>query len=260
MSKQLLIYERATPISIDKHRDVSVRSGANWHFAARLNSVPILVAEMEAASAEMPIVFAGEGDALTPVALLGLHGDENQFVTADGNWQGSYIPAFLRRYPFVFAETGTEGQTLTLCIDDAFEGVNTDGRGERLFDSDGERTQYLNKMLQFTSDYQAQHTLTRDFCKQLVALDLLEPAVATVTLRSGRTLTVTGFQRVNRTRLRELEDTDATRLFRSEMMALIYFHIASLGHITQLASRMQSDTLEPQAETAQTDVSAEETV
>lgn len=259
MSKQLLIYERATPISPDKHRNLSVRSGTSWAFAAHLNSVPMLVTEIEPASAEMPIVFAGEGETLSPVALLGLRADENLFVNPDGGWTGAYIPAFLRRYPFVFAETGEDGQTLTLCIDEASDGVNTQGRGERLFDSEGERTHYLSRMLKFSSDYQAQHDLTRRFCQQLLAMNLLEPAVARVTLGSGQTLTVTGFQRVNRTRLNDLDDTEVTRLFRSETLALIYYHIASLGHVSQLATRTRPGKGDTPDASKQADAIAEET-
>ncbi|MDD7970279.1 SapC family protein [Roseinatronobacter alkalisoli] len=237
MTKQLLIYENAVPISAAAHADVSVRTGYNWNFAAQLNSVPVLVPEMEPACAEMPIVFTGQADSLTPVALMGLQSGENLFVTADGGWSGRYIPAFLRRYPFVFAETGADGKTLTLCIDEAYEGVNRAGRGERLFDSEGTRTQYLGNMLKFTTDYQTQHNLTRAFCQTLTELALLEPAVATVTRADGTTATLTGFQRVNRDKLAALPDDRLAEMFRNGMLGLIYFHIASLGHLAALGQR-----------------------
>lgn len=250
MEKQLRIYERVVPITIDKHRDTAVQTGKNWRFASELNTLPLLVAEIEPASAEFPIVFAGEGDAMTIVALTALRARENLFVDPEGRWTGSYIPAFLRRYPFVFAETGPNRETLTLCIDEACDGVNSDGRGERLFDSAGERTHYLNRMLQFTSDYETQHRLTREFCQRLVALDLLENAVASVTLPDGQTLTVTGFQRVNRDKLRALDDAAVTQLFRSDMLGLIYVHLASLSHLSALANRTGPGTETPQREEA----------
>ena len=249
MTKQLMIYDNVIPLSSEKHKDISVQTGKDWRFAADLNTAPILVAEIEPASAELPIVFAGEGENLTVVALLGLRAGENLFVDPEGAWRSRYIPAFFRRYPFVFAETGKDGQTLTLCIDEGYEGVNSEGRGERLFDSTGERTQYLKSMLQFTSDYQAQHNLTRAFCKRVAELGLLEPAIANVTLPDGQTLTVTGFQRVNRDKLRALEDADVTALFRNDMLGLIYAHLASMGHLAGLANRtgasQTSQALEP---------------
>ena len=251
MSKQLLIYENAVPISVNDHRDISIRTGQDWTFAQSLNSIPLVVAEFENAGAEMPIVFAGEGDELTPVGLTGLQAGENLFVNAEGGWLGRYVPAFLRRYPFVFAATGENNETLTLCVDSGFEGVNSDGRGERLFDSEGNRTQYLEKMLQFASDYQAQHQLTRAFCKRLNDLQILEPAVATVTLPDGRQMSLRGFQRVNREKLAALDDAQVTELFRSDMLGLIYLHLASLSHMNRLLERMPP---EPGAETAPQDV------
>jgi len=247
MTNQLLIYENAVPISAETHRDISVRTGANWNFAKALNSVPIVVAEFEPACIEMPIVFAGEGDDIAPVALLGLRTDENLFVSAEGDWKGNYVPAFLRRYPFVFATTGANGETLTLCIDEGFEGLNKEGRGERLFDSEGERTRYLENMLQFTSDYQTQHMLTRAFCKRLAELDLLEPAVATIKLPDGQSHSLTGFQRVNRGKLASLEAETLAELFANDSLALIYFHLASLGHMGHLVQRISD---QPVTETA----------
>ncbi|GGD36129.1 SapC family protein [Sinisalibacter lacisalsi] len=238
MTNQLLIYENAVPISAETHRDISVRTGANWAFSKTLNSVPIVAAEFEPACIEMPIVFAGEGDDVAPVALLGLRAEENLFVSPEGNWTGQYVPAFLRRYPFVFAASGENGETLTLCIDEGFEGLNKEGRGERLFDSDGERTRYLENMLQFTSDYQTQHVLTRSFCARLVELDLLEPAVATMKLPDGQSHSLTGFRRVNRAKLAALETDTIAELFRNDTLALIHFHLASLGHMGHLVQRI----------------------
>ncbi|SMH41797.1 SapC family protein [Maritimibacter sp. HL-12] len=238
MTNQLLIYENAVPISADTHRDISVRTGANWKFAKTLNSVPIVVAEFEPACIEMPIVFAGEGDDIAPVALLGLRAEENLFVSPEGDWIGTYVPAFLRRYPFVFAATGENGETLTLCIDEGFEGLNREGRGERLFDSEGERTRYLENMLQFTSDYQTQHMLTRSFCARLIELDLLEPAVATMKLPDGQSHSLTGFRRVNRAKLAALGADRVAELFGNDSLALIYFHLASLGHMGGLVQRL----------------------
>jgi len=237
VTKQLMIYENAVPVSLDQHRDVSVRTGGSFAFAAGINSVPLVAAEFDRAAAEYPIVFAGEGDAIAPAAVLGLRDGENLFLKPDGSWDGAYVPAFLRRYPFVFASTGENGETLTLCLDDAYEGVNSQGRGERLFDADGERTQYLKSVLQFTSDYQSQHNLTRRLVARLVELKLLEPATAQVTLPDGTSRSLAGFQRVSLERLRGLDDATVVELFRSEMLGLIHAHLTSLGQLQGLLRR-----------------------
>lgn len=231
-----MIYENAVPISAEEHRNVAVRQGTSFGFAAALNSVPLVVAEFEKASAEYPIVFAGEGEALTPALVVGLRADENLCVAQSGTWDGDYVPAFLRRYPFVFSGGG-DGEQFTLCIDSAFEGVNEDGKGERLFDSEGNRTQYLNTMLQFASDYQTQHNVTRAFTDRLRELDLLEAASATASLPDGSRLSLGGFQRVSADRLAALGDTDVIDLFRSGMLGAIQAHLASMSRLSGLLAR-----------------------
>ena len=246
MTKQLMIYENAVPISAEAHRNTSVKSGDSFAFAAGINSVPIVAAEFEKASAEYPIVFAGEGEAIAPAIVLGLKDGENLFLKDNGGWDAAYVPAFLRRYPFVFATTGEDGETLTLCLDTAYEGVNEEGRGERLFDSAGERTGYLKTVLQFTTDYQAQHNLTRQLVAKLLELKLLEPATAQVTMPDGTSRTLAGFQRVSAERLRALDDATVVELFRSDMLMLIYAHLGSLSQLNELMKRAAAAT-EPKA-------------
>jgi hypothetical protein len=248
MTAQLLIYENATPLSSEAHRDLSVRLGTSYRFAAHVNSVPLLAAEFTAAAPHLAIVFAGEGDAMMPAALLGLRADENLFVSENGDWDGAYVPAFLRRYPFVFAQDPSQTDRLTLCIDEAFDGVNRDGRGERLFDADGNRTVFLTQSLQFATDYQAQHQITQAFCAKLTALNVMEEATATATLPDGKVLALTGFQRVSLEKLRALPDAEVLALFRADMFGLIYQHLVSLGAIQQMISRVSARFAQAQGE------------
>lgn len=238
-----MIYENAVPISDEVHRNLAVRQGTTFGFSAALNSVPLVVAEFEKASAEYPIIFAGEGEAMTPAVVVGLRSDENLCVTESGSWDGDYVPAFLRRYPFVFSGGG-EGEQLTLCIDTAFDGVNEDGKGERLFDCEGNRTQYLNTMLQFASDYQTQHAVTRAFTDRLRDLDLLEAATATASLPDGSRLSLSGFQRVSADRLAALGDTEVIDLFRSGMLGAIHAHLASMSRLSGLLARAERRAME----------------
>ena len=119
MTKQLLIYERAVAVNPKRHRDWSVAAGRSYAFARGLNAAPLVAAEFLPASREFAIVFAGEGDAIMPSVIFGIRDDENSFVEEDGSWAGRYVPAFLRRYPFVFSRS-QDGASFTLCIDEEF--------------------------------------------------------------------------------------------------------------------------------------------
>lgn len=239
MVKQLLIYENPVPVSAQTHRDVSVRLTGTYEFCAGLNAVPVVVAEFEKLASDAPIVFAGEGDAMMPTAVLGLAEGQNLFLDNSGAWTGRYVPAFLRRYPFVFATAAEESDVLTLCLDMAHPGVNRDGRGELLFDSAGDRTVFLEGVLSFASDYQAQTGLTRNFVAALQELELLEAATATANLPDGRKMSLSGFRKVSLSRLHALSDAELLDLFRSQQIDLIYLHLASLGQVQSLLERVR---------------------
>lgn len=244
MTRQMLIYEAAEPVSSEAHRDLCVAPVKGFGFAGGLNSLPILAAEFQQVVVDAPIVFAGKGEAMTPAVLLGLRDGQNLFVdSASGTWNGQYVPAFLRRYPFIFSSSKVDKKDrLSLCIDTKFSGVNREGRGERLFDSKGERSQYLEKALAFTAEYQKQHAETRGFVARLQALDLMETASLTATMPDGTKLSLSGFSRVDMARLHALPEADVMSLFQSRALQLIYLHLASLGQMQALLKRHNAGT------------------
>ena len=91
--KQLLIYERVTPIQATAHGMTSVQTRKGFGFASELNSVPVVAAEIAAASRDMLVVFAGADDSVFPAALLGVSDSENLYLAEDGAWTGRYVPA-----------------------------------------------------------------------------------------------------------------------------------------------------------------------
>jgi hypothetical protein len=237
MSKQLMIYERGTPISSDRHRDWSLVTGDDYKFARAVNSVPLIAAEFVATAVKDTIVFAGSETDVVPTVILGMRDGENASVSTDGRWIGGYIPAFLRRYPFVFAKSD-DGKTFTLCIDEEFEGFNKDGRGERLFDVDGKRTKYLESMLRFVSEYQSLFERTNLFCRRLKKNDLLEPASARFRLPGGEEASLGGFMTINRDKLKALSGDVLAEMARTDELEMCYVHLQSLNNLTPMAQRI----------------------
>lgn len=239
MASQLLIYENAVPINKNRHAGYSIKAGKDYSFAKTANSVPLTTVEFSRAASEFPIIFAGKENEIMPVAVLGLRENENLFVDDQGNWSGSYIPTFLRRYPFVFSSTD-EGKTLTLCIDESFKGCNQDGKGERLFDSDGEQTQYLKAVLTFLQGYQAHFGITQAFCKKLNEMDLLEQMGAQYTNADGQQESLTGFMAVNRNKLKALPDEKLLAMMKSDELEILYLHLQSMNNFSKFAPLMSA--------------------
>jgi len=237
MSTQLLIYENAVPVSIQRHRDWSVKKGTDYSFARSVNAVPLVTVEFAPAAAEYAIVFTGTAEAMMPAVILGMRDRQNLYLKDDGSWQANHVPAFLRRYPFVFSSS--EGGTrFTLCLDEAFSGCNQAGRGERLFDAQGTRTQYLEGVLNFLQQYQGHFQLTQAFCKKLQELNLLEPMQAQVTVPGGQQMRLTGFMAVTRTRLKGLSGEQLAELAQRDELELIYLHLHSLRNVSVMAQRL----------------------
>jgi hypothetical protein len=237
MTTQLLFYDTAVPVNSQRHRDLSLRGGADFGFARRANSVPLTAVEVRPAAAEYVVVFTSAGESVMPAAVLGVEPALNLFVKDDGTWDAAYVPAFVRRYPFVFADN-PDATTLTLCIDESFGGCNREGRGERLFDSAGERTGYLETVLSFVKDYQIQLQRTQLFCKRLNGLGLLEPMQARFALPGGAQRSLTGFMAVSRTKLKALDRDTLGDLAASDELELIYLHLHSLQHFNRLVRRV----------------------
>jgi hypothetical protein len=240
MTKQLLYYERAVPVSAGRHRDWALEMRSDYEFAGHSNSVPLAVAEFPAAVAEYAIVFTGSEGAVNPAVILGLKPDENRYLDEQGKWNARYIPAFVRRYPFVFSKNEDESK-LIFCIDEQYAGWNQDGRGRRLFDVHGERTEYLDKMLDFAQEYQRQSERTQAFCRELKELDLLEPMTARFKLPSGEKAQLTGFMAIDRDKLNALPGEKLAELAKNGVLELSYVHLQSMRNFSAMLARVTGD-------------------
>ncbi len=236
MTKQLLIYDNVTALNRRDHGELAYKPTERFDFAREVNAAPIMLGEIAAASNDFAIVFADAGEVAMPAVLFGVQANENLFVGADGKWLAGYLPAFMRRWPFVFS-TDEGGQTLTLCIDETAPGFNREGRGERLFDSDGVPTSFTNGMLGFLQEYQAQQLRTQAFAARLQALDLLHAVEARIALPGTEARTLTGFKVVNRDKLRALPAETLEQLFRSDELELIYLHLFSMRNMDRLREK-----------------------
>lgn len=249
MTTQLLFYERAVPLSKERHAGWSVETGGDYSFARHVNAVPLLATEIPTAAAEYAIVFTGTDETVMPAALLGVRNDENVYVTEAGGWQAKYIPAFVRRYPFVFSSSGN-GATFTLCLDEEFSGCNQEGRGQPLFDAEKQATPYLEQMLTFTKNFQAQYEPTAGFCKKLTDLKILDPMKAQIKSKDGAEMSLGGFMAVNRDRLKALPGDTLSELANTNELELIYMHLSSMKNVSSMAERLMAKDETAKEETA----------
>jgi hypothetical protein len=235
---QLLFYEKPVILNREAHKHLKMRPVPSFAYAAKTNSVPLTGNEFAHACRQLPILFVEDGrGGASPVALLGLRNDENLFVEADGRWSGQYIPAFIRRYPFVLIER-ENAQNLTVGIDEGFPGFNKD-EGEPLFDAEGKDATPLKRAMDFLNAYQVEAKKTTDFMAELKRLDLLVPRALQVAPKTGAKYKMEGFSVVDEQKLQKLGDEDAGKLTRTGFMGWIYMHLLSVNNMAELTSRLE---------------------
>ncbi len=237
MTTQQLIYETAVPVSSGRHAQCSVEVGADYSFTRNVNSLPLMAVEFPQAAPDYAIVFAGNAEAVMPAVILGVRGNENLYLAKSGEWQAKYIPAFVRRYPFIFSSSA-DGKTFTLCIDEDFSGFNKEGRGQRLFADDAKPTPYVEGVLKFLQEYRAQFLRTQAFCKKLIELKLLEPMQAQFTLGTGEKMSLSGFMVVDRKKLNALPGDVLAEMAKTDQLELLYLHLQSMRNFTAVKDRL----------------------
>lgn len=238
---EMLFYRHIVAIDKDAHRELRVGEIRKYDFTRETNSVPLAAVEFFEAAREYPIVFTrANATEHVPIALLGLRGKENLFVDRNGRWDARYIPAFVRRYPFVPAEGGEQ---LLVCVDEGHPAVGA-ANGQLLFASDGSPTPFLDKAIAFMRDFQAEAVRTGDFVKRLTELDLFTGVAARAELRGGGTLQLEGLFVISETKYRALDKEVIEELFRKGWLALIDAHLLSLGNLGRLIDRLASSNQE----------------
>jgi hypothetical protein len=236
----LLFYKKPVALNREVHRDTRLKPLADgFSYASKINAIPLALIELADASVEYPVVFLlqenGEG---TPAALTGMRDKENLFVTADRRWDGGYIPAFVRRYPFALYEQ-PDSEELYVLIDEQAPGFNAED-GERLFAEDGKESPMLAQALQFVEYFKGEGARVREFIATLRKHDLLIPNSISMHTPNGGKLVMDGFYVVDEARLSKLDDASLLVLARNGDLTRIHAHLLSLNNAHKLIRRLES--------------------
>ncbi len=235
-----LFYQNPVALHPTAHGAAGLAEALDYGFARKTNAIPVSLAEIPIAALSYPIAFTTEGGA-RPVAVVGLRQDENLFVDAKGAWlEGAYVPAYVRRYPFILAEYGEgEERGVQLCIEDHPE-ILVHGAGQPLF-ADGEPSRIVKSAFDFCKSLRAADLATAPFVEALVACGMLEGRAANIQLPTGGDLKMAGFATIDEAKLRALPDEVYLLLRRQGWMSAIYAQMHSALNWARLGDLLVSN-------------------
>lgn len=230
LTGNVLFYSQPEPLSVEAHGKLGVQAVEKpYAFIGQTNIVPLTVTEFAPAALSYPVIFVGESK--QPVVAMGLNANDNLFVT-DGEFRAdAYIPAYARRYPFVFANDDAQ-QRMILCIDRAAP-YFVEGGETPLFEGN-EPSAYVKNAMEFCNNFEQERIRTESFIQLLNELDLFEVKEATFTPRNAdgtpaAPQKLAEYFAVSEDKLKALPAEKLAELRDNGALGQIYAHLVSLA-------------------------------
>ena len=233
-----LLYNGLEPLNRNAHGAFKVRKVGGVTRVAETHAIPLTVDEFALAQRHYPIVFSS-GDAPVPLALMGLHEGTNTFFGQDGTLiePNVYIPAYLRRYPFLLARLSDDSDELSLCFDPTTDAVGEFDDGEALFDGDNP-SEATKAILQFCEQFEQAGQRTQAFMAELTESGLLmDGEVAIQPEGAEQPFVYRGFQMVDEEKFQNLRGDELRKLNQNGALSLIMAHLFSLSVIREIFAR-----------------------
>ena len=234
-----LFYKDLIPLNSRDHTGFKVGPINDASFMAGTHAIPLTVEEFVDAQRNFPIVFT-VGDNPVPIALMGLNEGVNTFMGDDMKLtENVYLPAYVRRYPFMLARLQPDAQDLSLCFDPSVPNIGKDVEGQEVFTATGEPTEYTQQVLDFCRQFEEAGQRTAAFIKILDELDIMMDGEVAITRNDmpETPFVYRGFRMVDEAKLRELPVAKLEELNKNGVLMLIHAHLFSLNLMRHIFER-----------------------
>ncbi|MEH3102690.1 MAG: SapC family protein [Sphingomonas phyllosphaerae] len=233
-----LFYNGLEPLSSEVHANYKVKPSDTATFLVNQHAIPVTVEEFPLIQRDMPIVFSSGEDAI-PIALMGLNEGVNVFVSEEGRLldETIYVPAYVRRYPYMLARLRPDTDELSLCFDPSSPTIGAFEEGDALF-TDGQPSELTQNILKFNENFEQAAARTGQFMKEIKELDLLMEGEVTIQ-QDGieQPFVYRGFQMIDEKKLSELRGDQLRKISQSGMLPLLYAHLFSLALMRDIFAR-----------------------
>jgi len=223
-----LLYKDLIPLNSNDHVTWKSRLLENAKFLEGQHAIPLTIEEFVPASRTYPIIFSST-DNPVPLVLRGMNEGVNTFMNEEGFFERPvYVPAYVRRYPFLLAKLRPDTEELSLCFDPTSGAVGEFEEGMPLFE-DGKPSENTQAILKFCEEFENAGSQTHAFVEELQKLDLLmDGEVAIQQEGQEQPFIYRGFKMIDEAKLRELRGDTVRKLNQNGILALIHAHLFSL--------------------------------
>ncbi|RVU35346.1 hypothetical protein EOE67_14305 [Rheinheimera riviphila] len=221
----------------EQHKDLHVLAQFSLESVNGRHIAPLMLQEFAAASAFYPIFFLQVEELFAPVAVFGLKEGQNLFIK-DGQWEGQYLPAGIRAYPFNLAQANDD--QLLLCVNEQADNISRT-EGQALFNADNTPTEFFNGVNTFFKDYIDANAVSRNIVAQIKEMGLLKADGLQYRDLAGKEHRLNGFFVIDREKFEALSDEQFLTLRKFGVLQAIYAHFSSLDRIGSLINRLPID-------------------
>ncbi|HEY5723552.1 MAG TPA: SapC family protein [Allosphingosinicella sp.] len=233
-----IFYGGLEPLSSQLHPKHTIQQANEAPFLVNAHAIPITVDEFVSVQRHYPIVFSS-GEQPVPLALMGLNEGVNVFVDDKGKLLNNevYVPAYVRRYPFMLARLKPDAEELSLCFDPTSDIVGESKKGNKLFDGD-KPSQTTNDILKFCEEFELSAQRTNAFMQDLKEQDMLmDGEVSIQPAGAEQPFVYRGFQMVSEEKLREARGDALRKMNQNGMLPLIMAHLFSMQMVREIFSK-----------------------
>lgn len=245
-----LLFNDLMPLSSVEHGSWKARRSETAPFLAKQHAIPVTVDEFATVQRYYPIIFSA-GSEPVPLALMGLNEGVNTYVDEDGKLIDQvYVPAYVRRYPFLLAKLRQDADELSLCFDPTADAIGPFDEGDVLFE-DGKPTQTVQSILGFCEQFEQAGQRTGAFMKELIDQKLLMDGEVSIQLDGNdQPFIYRGFQMINEEKLRDLRGDTLRKMMKSGLLPLVHAHLFSLSLMREIFGRQMQQGKVPQGAAA----------
>ncbi len=229
-----IIYHDIVPINLDTMGTDAIQANSWINMAETVQKIPVHLSEFKHVCRFMPIVFSPVGKPI-PIAITGLTPGKNPFII-NGQWKrNTYIPAAIRQYPFLLAQTDEDNKRVVY-VDQSM--LNKEHEN-RLFRDDGTKTPFFENAIEQCTVYDQHVHKTHSVIDVIDEIGLFTETQMDIETPDGTHKRTGSFKVIDVKKYAALSDEQILLLHQSQALWAIHAHIISMDNLPSIAQTLQ---------------------